>query len=209
MTRASPQAPLRFEDYERLIHKLTRKFYGWACVAAHRGKTPSYDDIFQDLALVWVQCRDQFDPSVGAPFSSYYYRAALNHWPRCAKQVMAENATVSIEEPVNPDDQVRLEELLTDPAELSPEERFARREWVDASLDDNPLLSRLLELSADPPPDLKRELMALAAQQVWMRERGLPVDQPAPVAFTPNLLIGTFNFNWRHRLLLRVSEEPS
>lgn len=205
---ASLQKPLRFEDYERLTHKLTRKLYGWACARDRQGKPPAYEDIFQDLAVIWVQCRDGFDPSQGVQFSTYYTVAAIRHWARLELQVKRENTTISLDEPVrSQEDSVLLEEILVDPTELTPEEHLARREWASGSLGANPLLARLVEISTHPPPELKRELMALAAQRVWAQQQGLAVDQSAPSVLTPTLLGRTFGFNWRHRLAMQISEE--
>lgn len=198
------QRPLRFQDYERLTHKLARRLYGWSAARGRRGAQPSYEDIFQDLAVIWTQCRDRYDPNLGAQFSTYYTRAALNHWQVLARQVNRDNATVSFDEPVGASDDgegLTLESVLTDPEDLDPEEAFSRRQWAEQSLAKSPLLARLVELSADPPEELEAELAAMRAQREWAAEQGVVMDGSAPTAFTPSLLNRTLRFNWRQRML--------
>ena len=37
------------------------------------------DDLFQDLGLVWLNCKRLFKPSKNLEFISYFYTAAVNH----------------------------------------------------------------------------------------------------------------------------------
>lgn len=205
--------PLRFEDYRLLTHKLARQLAGWMKARGRRGAEPSHEDITQDLAMIWVLCRDRFDPSLGVKFSTYYTRAALNHWAALRKRVDRENITMSFDEkpPEGALDNHSLSEVLADPDDLDPEEVFARREWAEQVLKANPLLARLMALSADPPQELRGELAALAAQRIYARSRGIEMDQNAATAFTPKLLGRMFRFNWRQyaRSRLQAAEEAA
>lgn len=194
---------LRFQDYERLTHALTRKLCGWVAARDRSGATPSYEDIFQDLAMVWVQCRDRFDPTRGVMFSTYFTRAALNQWQRLAKQINQSRHTVSMDEPMLQSADYTLAEAVGDPDQLSPEDVLAQKEWVEQLMQANPLLARLVELSASPPEDLRDELAALEAQREWALSQGIETLNLVPAAFTPQLLSRTFNFNWRHRAMMQ------
>jgi hypothetical protein len=199
---------LRFEDYERLIHKLARVLYGRACARDKVGVQPSYEDIFQDLCVVWTMCRDAFDHTRGVKFATYFFNAAMNRWRYVARDISRQNATVSISQFLT-NEEVDIEDLLIDPNDIDPEANFARKEWARLALERNPLLARLIELSANPPQEFEAELVALKAQREWAKELGVTMEEQVPVNFTPTLLGQTFRFNWRQRLAMKPFEEAA
>lgn len=199
---------LRFSDYENLTHALTHKICGWARAA---GGHLAYEDVFQDLALVWVRCRDQFDPSQGAKFGTYYYNAALHEWGRFKREIRVQRRTVSASVSGEEDGQDGQDERgaditgIADDATASPEEQLIQRQRAAVALRRNPLMHRLISLSVEAPDDLQAELHALAAQRDWAARCGTPISETPPTALTPVILSRIFGFNWRHKIMMHLS----
>jgi DNA-directed RNA polymerase specialized sigma24 family protein len=193
-------ATVRFQDYQRLVHMLSHKLCGWASA---RGGRLDHDDVAQELAVIWVRCRDGFDPTRGVRFASYFARAAINHWSVLRRELDTQRSTISLDQSPSDDAEMTLAEVLSEADQLSPEEKLLRDEQLEATLTANPLLARLVQLSANPPPELHAQLTAIQAQAQWARELGVESLDAPPVALTPRLLGRTFRFNWRQRLLLQ------
>jgi hypothetical protein len=191
---------LRFQDYERLAHFLTRKLCGWAQA---RGANPDYGDLFQEVALVWSVCRDQFDPSRGVKFSAYFAQAALHHWGKLRRQIQRDKRMVSFDHSPSQEMEQAMWDALPDERACNPESQVLREETIEGLLEANPLLARLVELSVDPPDELTHELAAMRSQVAWAQELGVHDLDAPPVALTPRLLSKTFRFNWRHRQILQ------
>lgn len=61
---------LNFEDYIGLT---------WSIIFKQRMKDIiDDDDLFQELSLVWLKCKQLYDPKKGVQFVSYYYTSAVN-----------------------------------------------------------------------------------------------------------------------------------
>jgi DNA-directed RNA polymerase specialized sigma24 family protein len=198
---AAPLDPgsLKFQDYERLTHFLARKLCGWAQA---RGGSPDYDDLYQEVSLIWWRCRDQFDPTRGVLFPAYFAQAALHHWARVRREVERGRRTISLDQAPNAQIEASLAELLCDEHAGNPEMDALRQEAIAETLEASPLLLRMVELSLDPPEDLAQELVALRAQVAWSHDMGLGECETPAAALTPRLLSKTFRFNWRNRQLL-------
>lgn len=68
-----------FEQNIGLIHKVSKKGYGWA----QSLRLPlDYDDIFQEASLVFVKACEGFDVNAGLQFSTYFTTAAMNQFGR-------------------------------------------------------------------------------------------------------------------------------
>ena len=67
-----------FEDYIGLI---------WSIIYKNRIKDIiEDDDLFQELCLVWLKCKEVYKPVFGVKFSSYFYTAAQNRVLRLKEQ---------------------------------------------------------------------------------------------------------------------------
>lgn len=62
---------LEFEDYVGLV---------WSIVNKQRIRDLiEDDDLFQELGLVWLNCKRLYKPSKNLQFTTYFYTAAVNH----------------------------------------------------------------------------------------------------------------------------------
>jgi hypothetical protein len=193
---------IRFEDYEKLTHWLSRRL-----VARGQGEGVAlpYGDVFQELVLVWLRCRDGFDQAVGVKFSTYYVRAAVWEYRNIKRALAGQYARhmVSLSDQVGGAGEESLDwiDVIPDLSAENPEAQVALAQSVEQEMAINPALHRLTELAANPPPELARELEALAAQAAWAKHLGVVQPETMPTALTPMMLRRLFRLNWRQRKL--------
>ena len=70
---------LRFEDYESQARGIARAIYGRA--RRYGRHDISFDDIYSDVCMTWVSCRDNFKPDMGAAFKTYFQSSAFLNLP--------------------------------------------------------------------------------------------------------------------------------
>lgn len=201
-------AELHFQDYERLCRWVTAKVMRRAKA---RGLTIDQGDAFQEICLLWVQCRDRFDPEKGK-FSTFFVRTVLlafnqgNLVDRVNGR-QPKGGMVSLNALCGDDDDddgYELQDVIADRGLIDIEEAYAEREEVARRLDTNPVLKRLIQLTADTPPELMAHLEALRAQKEYSRSLEVPIVEAIPTAMTPELLRKLFQFNWRQRKLAQT-----
>lgn len=203
VTEPGAPKPLRFEDYENLCHWITRKLVAGQHQSMRR---MSYEDVFQEIALLWCKCRDNYDPSLGVKFSTYFSRSALLQWRNLRRGLLGRNAelTDSLHEVIGNDGEGPTErmDLMPDYEATNPELAAMRAEAVRLECDANPLLAKLTELAVKPPPDIHRHLKALQAQHAWAKQLGVTLAERAPEALTPTMVRDMLLLNWRQRKLV-------
>ncbi|MDT4829606.1 hypothetical protein FQZ97_630310 [compost metagenome] len=64
-----------YQQNEGLIHLVTRQCYGWV---KSLGLLMDYNDVLQEVSVVFLQAQASFDESRGLKFSAYFTRAAIN-----------------------------------------------------------------------------------------------------------------------------------
>ncbi len=192
---------IEFKDYERLTHWITIKLLGRAKAS---GADVEYNDLFQEVALIWCRCRDLYDETKGK-FSLYYVRSAFKGF---GHQNLAEKingrgfrSTVSLNERVmgSEDEVSEFGDLIEDEGCVNPEDRLLLRESVAIELERNPLFKRLVELSVEEPPELTSQLTAMRRQREYARSLGITMSERVPTALTPELVRRSMRFNWRQR----------
>jgi RNA polymerase sigma factor (sigma-70 family) len=78
-----------FEDYIGLIWSIVYK--------NHLKDIIEDDDLFQELCLVWLKCKEVYKPVFGVKFSSYFYTAATNRVLRLREQWNPESQLWSLD----------------------------------------------------------------------------------------------------------------
>lgn len=66
----TPKSELQFEDYVGLTWSIVNK--------QNIEHMIENEDLFQELALVWLKCKEQYEPNKGIKFSTFYYTSAIN-----------------------------------------------------------------------------------------------------------------------------------
>ncbi|TSP13993.1 sigma factor [Cupriavidus campinensis] len=64
-----------YRQNEGLIHLVTRQCYGWV---RSLGLSMDYNDVLQEVSVVFLQAQASFDEGRGLKFSAYFTRAAIN-----------------------------------------------------------------------------------------------------------------------------------
>jgi hypothetical protein len=196
------KSALKFEDYTGLVN-----WASWRVVAraARSGIKVEQQDIYQELAIVWVNCSKGFDPDHGVKFSTYFVRAAFHEYRRIVNRLAGPNARETVSMDRGPsahpfrDDGDNMDFVLADHEADNPETRAIRDSEVEEALDASPLLRRLSEVCLDPDEEMQRELAALKAQVDWAKRIGAPLNSQAPTGLTPRMAGKAMGLNWRGR----------
>lgn len=160
-----------------LVHTVARKGYS-RLVSANVGI--DYEDVFQEMSVVFLKAFEGFDPSRGFKFSTYFFMSAynrLNAWAADMIDERLKHGVVSIEElnDGNEDENYSLSEvLLVD--EGTPEHSYRVVELLEhiaRSL--SPLASLLLTWSVAPPKELMDEIRKAELNAEFGRSLGLNV----------------------------------
>lgn len=152
-----------------------------------------YDDVFQEMSVVFLKAYEGFDESRGFKFSTYYYMAAYNHLNHWADKLIKErlrDGLVSLEEFHNPNEDESLEAILYVDDSQSPELQYRVTELlehIERML--SPLAALILTWTAAPPPELMREVQKAQLNAEFGRSKGL--NSRCMVQVTPRF-VGTF-----------------
>ena len=165
--------PQFYADNVGLIHKVASN--GFRRLQA-MGASLEYQDLFQDLTVVFIHSFDAFDPALGNKFSTYYVPAAYNRVNRLAEKVRVERiegGTVSIEEMSDhSEDQLPFEERIASNA-ATPEQHAEISSMArDMARHLSPLAQQILDLAIDPPEFMEHEFVAQQAHAEFARSLG-------------------------------------
>ena len=136
-----------------LVHSVSRKGYA-RLVAAKVGI--DYEDVFQEMSVVFLKAYEHFDVSLGFQFSTFYFRSAYNRLNKWAGDMINERlkqGVMSVEE-LNGDDENSMEEVLYEDSETPEGVLCAKQmlETIDRRM--SPLAKLILEWTLEPPPEL-------------------------------------------------------
>lgn len=204
------QSALKFEDFANLAH--------WITVRVHRraiasGRAVDYEDIYQEVSMIWLRCRELYKPEFGVKFSTYFVNAGLKSFKRIMGNIAGATGESSYEDLSyggEDGDGQHFLDYTPDPSAKDPEaEAIAREEQEILLTQTNPLLGRLVELSVQQPPELLAQLEAARAHQALAKTMGLPTGEAPPAALTPTVVGQILRFNWRKRKELKMNMEAA
>lgn len=200
-------APRNFRDDEAYARRLTNYLFR---KTRHSSPSITWGDIYSDVCLAWVQCRDNYDPDKGASFKTYFSHAVMRNYGIAARRRYrsTEAHTISFDHyrgDNNDGDAQDDWDALADQAE-DIERAASQRQRLRRLSGKFPLLTRMLELCADTPDDLQQEISALREYTARAGALGVAMEA-APTAMTVNNLHKIFGFNWRHRRILHEEME--
>jgi DNA-directed RNA polymerase specialized sigma24 family protein len=156
-----------------LVHSVSKKGYGRLRSA---GVGMDYEDIFQEMSIVFLKAYSGFDESQGFKFSTYYFRAAynkLNTWAQKLIDERLEHGVVSIQELNHSEDgENSLEDVLMVDA-TTPEAQYRVTQFLSHVNDSlTPLASLILAWVLQPPPQLMTEVKKAEANAQYGRTLG-------------------------------------
>lgn len=156
-----------------LVHTVARKGHARLLAA---GVGLDYDDVFQELSIVFLKAYEKFDAERGFKFSTYFWMSAynkLNSWAQDMIDERLRHGVVSIQEmSANSGEEFDLEEvLMADPN--TPESHYRVTQFLEhiaRSL--SPLAALILNWVVAPPPEMLSEIRKAEAYAVYGRQRG-------------------------------------
>lgn len=160
-----------------LVHTVAKKGYG-RLAAANVGI--DYEDVFQEMSIVFLKAYEGFDESRGFKFSTYYFMSAynrLNSWASNLIDERLKHGVVSIEELSHGNDgeDYSLSEVLMID-EATPEGQYRVTELLEhiaRSL--SPLANLILTWAVAPPQELLDEVRKAELNAEFGRSMGLNV----------------------------------
>lgn len=160
---------LRFEDYDRLCHKIAHKETNRLNA---QGVRAEYEDVYQDVCLTWIKAAEKFEPDRGFRFSTYLTTAAQNNLRRSWKNRVVEPKSVSFDHPASEHGRTLAETLPDDQdtADIGVEQRQLAEEKLSML---SPLTRRIVEIIYDPPEIIRQEVRAFKARQRHAVELGI------------------------------------
>lgn len=124
------------------------------------------DDVRQELWIVWLKCRERYDPERGANFVTYFYSAALRELNRIINSTYRNTlgiAPLSIQSLVGEDGEIYGSEVFGS-EDGNPERILLERERRDLSMSRLSKPARkLVEYMESPPKDMQDALAASIA----------------------------------------------
>lgn len=198
-----------FQEDEAYAKRLANMLYRRS--TSNPKSSMTWDDIYSDVCLTWVACRDNFNPDAGASFKTYFANAVVHNYGNAAKRRFRsiETSSLSIDTSGHEEDgdggSLHEWEAIADHS-ADIESAVARRQKLRRLAGKYPLLVRCLELCADTPDDLQQELKAFQDYTQIASSMGFMVEA-APSALTVNMLHKVFGFNWRDRRVLHEEME--
>lgn len=206
MSEEFDRETLRFEDYQSQARGIARAIYGRA--KRYGRHDISFDDIYSDVCMTWVSCRDNFKPDMGAAFKTYFQSSAFLNLPMFMRRGFNKNRPkhISFDQEI-PGTDVAIGETLADDR-IDIECLVSRRERLRRLAGRFPLLTTMLELIAEQPPELQEELRAVQDYYQRARAQGFACETP-PTMLTMSLMHKLFGFNWRNRVRLKREMEDA
>jgi RNA polymerase sigma factor (sigma-70 family) len=157
-----------------LVHSVSRK--GFARLTAARVGI-DYEDVFQEMSMVFLKAYQGFDESRGFKFSTYFYMAAynrLNAWATDMIDERVKHGVVSIDElnEAAGEDISLSESLFVD--DTTPED-YVRAVQLLTHIKNklSPLAGLILEWSIEPPQEVMQQIQAAQVNADYGRSRGL------------------------------------
>lgn len=157
-----------------LVHSVSRK--GFARLTAAKVGI-DYEDVFQEMSMVFLKAYQGFDQSRGFKFSTYYYMAAynrLNAWATDMIDERVKHGVVSIDElnEAGGEEMSLSETLLVD--DTTPEDNVRAMQLLTHIKNKlSPLAGLILQWSIEPPPEVVQQIQAAQMNADYGRSRGL------------------------------------
>lgn len=160
-----------------LVHVVSRK--GFSRMAAAK-VVIDYEDVFQEMSIVFLKAFEGFDESRGFKFSTYFFMCAYNRLNRWAQDLIEErlkHGVVSIEElGHNLDgDDIDMGSMMQDMSDPSadPESSYRVRELLEHMATKlSPLAALILEWSIAPPKEVMVEVRKAHQYAEYGRSKG-------------------------------------
>jgi RNA polymerase sigma factor (sigma-70 family) len=160
-----------------LVHAVSRK--GFSRLATAK-VVIDYEDVFQEMSIVFLKAFEGFDESKGFKFSTYYFMCAYNRLNRWAQGLIEErlkHGVVSIEELSHGSDgdDMDLGNVMQDYADPSadPESSYRVTELLQYMLKNvSPLAGLILEWSIMPPQEVMTEVRKAHQYAEYGRSKG-------------------------------------
>ena len=161
-----------------LVHVVSRK--GFSRMAAAK-VVIDYEDVFQEMSIVFLKALEKFDESKGFKFSTYYFMCAFNRLNRWAQDLIEErlkHGVVSIEElghNVGDGGDMDMGGMMSDMSDPSadPESSYRVRELLDHMAKSlSPLAGLILEWSIAPPEEVMTEIRKAQKYAEYGRAKG-------------------------------------
>lgn len=148
-----------YEKNKGLVHAVSRKGYARLQSA---GVGLDYEDVFQEMSIVFLKAYEGFDASKGFKFTTYYYMAAFNKLNNWAQKQISERLTYGVLSVEEMDDRAGGDSdvenvMMVDPS--SPESYYKCKEFlIHVSKTLSPLVGLILNWTLTPPPELLEQL---------------------------------------------------
>ena len=193
---------LRFEDYEDLAKSLAR--FSWRMRVQKGEGGLTLDEVYSDVCMTWVACRDNFKEDTGASFKTYFWNACRYNNSGASRKALNQigHESVRLDDKIgDDDDSSSLHDLIED-ERVDVENEFSQRERLALATVKFPLLGKMLGLVMDPPSEFLDELRAAQAQEELGRQLGIYVPR-APTQLTLSVIADIMRLNWRQNLRLK------
>lgn len=164
-----------YDKNKGLVHAVSKK--GYARFSG-LGVSMDYDDIFQEMSVVFLKAYEGFDDSKGFKFTTYFYMAAfnkLNSWLQKLADERILHGVVSVEElneRSSSDGENNIADLLmverTTPETYCQLNQFLNH--ADNSL--SPLAGWIMGWCISPPPQLMEQLKKAEIHAEYGRKMG-------------------------------------
>lgn len=156
-----------------LVHTIARRGHK-RLVSANVGI--DYEDVFQEMSLVFVKAMNGFDESKGFKFSTYFFMAAyhrLNAWAGDIIEERLKHGVVSIEELSESNhEEFSLDEILLADHD-TPEAHYRVKQLLEHIVRSlSPLAGLILTWSIAPPPEIMDAVRKAQLQAEFARSKG-------------------------------------
>jgi len=139
-----------------LVHTVSRKGYTRLVKAR---VTIDYEDVFQEMSMVFLKACDGFDESRGFKFSTYFFMAAYNRLNNWAQALIDDRMRyTSVDEMNDTGENYSLEEVLWQDHD-TPEGHYAVTQMIEHIAKTlSPLASLILTWTISPPKQIVAEI---------------------------------------------------
>lgn len=162
-----------------LVHAVARK--GHARLLSIGAAMP-YEDVAQEMSIVFIKAFDGYSPELGNKFSSYFTRAAYNHLNEIVKGYSDERVKYGVRSVEEMSEHIKSNEGIdvdvggyivcnrnTPERDAMQNEAFAA---VFSGL--SPIAAQIVSWLIDPPELVEEELSARIAHAEFARSHGVP-----------------------------------
>lgn len=152
-----------------LVHSVSRKGFN-RLLAAH--VTIDYEDVFQEMSIVFLRACDGFDESRGFKFSTFYFRSAFNRLNTWVQDLIDDRMHYSNIDDMGGEDSEGLESVIFKDLD-TPEGNYAVSQMIDhISKSLSPLAYLIFAWSLTPPPEIVQEVRKAQLQAEFGRALG-------------------------------------